>query len=145
MNDRSMRRLMLTSLGLVGFHFLTVVLHAVAHEVLSVKATPAQLAFIILVIIFAPVISGFMLPKFKKAGAALLMASMAGSFVFGLYYHLVADTIDHVAHVAHLEPAFWSAMFQVTAYLLAASEVLGVAVAGMLLGGQLRPVKQYAA
>ena len=145
MNDRCTRGLMLTSLGLVGFHFLTVVLHSVAHQVLSVKATPAQLAFIIPVIIFAPVISGFMLPKFKKAGAALLLTSMAGSFVFGLYYHFVADTIDHVAHVAHVEPAFWSAMFQVTAHLLAVSEVVGAAVAGMLLGGRSRPFKRYAA
>ena len=144
MNYRDTRGVMLTSLGLVGFHFLTVVLHSVAHEVLSVKATPAQLAFIIPVIIFAPVIAGLMLPKFRKAGAALLLASMAGSFVFGLYYHFVADTIDHVAHVAHLEPAFWSATFQVTAYLLAASEVLGAAAAGLALAGRPRPFKQYA-
>ena len=145
MNGRSTRVLMLTSLGLVGFHSLTVALHSVAHEVLSVKATPAQLAFIIPVIISAPLISGLMLPKFKKAGAALLLASMAGSFVFGFYYHFVADSIDHVAHVAHVEPAFWSAMFQVTAYLLAVSEFAGAAVAGVLLWGQSRTFKQYAA
>jgi hypothetical protein len=144
-NYRNMRGLTLTSLWLVGFHFLTVVLHSVAHEVLSVKATPAQLAFIIPVIIFAPVISGFMLPKFKRAGAALLLASMAGSFAFGLYYHFIAHTIDHVAHVAHLEPAFWSALFQVTAYLLAVSEVSGVAAAGLVLVGRPRTFKQYAA
>lgn len=146
MNGRNTRALKLTSLGLVGFHFLTVVLHSVAHETLSVKASPAQLAFIIPVIILAPLVAGFLLPKFEKAGAALLLASLAGSFVFGLYYHFVADTIDHVAHVARLQPAFWSAMFQVTAYLLAASEVSGAAAAGMLLAaGRPRPLKQNAA
>jgi hypothetical protein len=63
---------------------------------------------------------------------------MLGSFVFGLYYHFVADTIDHVAHVARLQPAFWSAMFQVTAHLLAVSEVVGAALAGLLLACRIR-------
>ena len=145
MNRRKMRALKSAALWLVGFHFLAVVLHSVAHEVLSVKATPAQLAFIIPVIIFGPVFAGLMLPKFERAGAALLLLTMVGSFVFGLYYHFVADTIDHVAHVARLQPAFWSGMFQVTALLLAVSEVLGAAVAGPLLAGRPQDFKHHEA
>ena len=145
MNRRNTRAVKLTALGLVGFHFLTVVLHSVAHEVLKVKATPAQLAFIIPVIIVAPVVAGFMLLKFEKAGAVLLLVSMLGSFAFGLYYHFVADTIDHVSHVARMQPEFWSAMFQVTSYLLAASEVAGVVVAWMLMAGRPQSFKEYAA
>ena len=144
MKNGNARALKLTALGLVGFHFLTAVLHSVAHEVLAVKATPAQLAFIIPVIILAPLIAGLALPKYMRAGAALLLASMVGSLVFGLYYHFVADTIDHVAHVAHRGPALWSATFRVTAYLLAASEVLGAAAAGALMAGRPRLSKQYA-
>ena len=146
MSNRNTRGLVLMSLGFIGFHFLTVVVHSVAHEVLAVKATPAQLAFIVPVIIVAPVVAGFVLLKFDKAGAALLLASMAGSFVFGLFYHFVAETIDHVAHVARLEPSFWSAAFRITAYLLAASEVAGAAAAAaVLLAGWPRPFKRYAA
>ncbi|HEV2764046.1 MAG TPA: hypothetical protein VGV38_13770 [Pyrinomonadaceae bacterium] len=145
MNDRTTRRLKSAALWVVGFHFLSVVLHSIAHEVLKVKATAAQLAFIIPVIIFAPVAAGFMLPKRHGAGSALLLASMAGSFVFGLYYHFVADTIDHVAHVARMEPAFWSSVFRVTAWLLLVSEALGVAVAALALAGRPRPFKHYAA
>lgn len=145
MRYRNTRGSVLMSLVLVGFHFLTVVVHSVAHEVLSVEATPAQLAFIVPVIIVAPVVAGFMLLRFEKAGAGLLLASMAGSFVFGLYYHFIANSIDHVAHVARLEPEFWSATFRVTAYLLAASEVAGAAAAGALLAGRARPLEQYAA
>jgi hypothetical protein len=145
MNNRHSRTLKLTALALVGFHFLTVVVHSVAHEILSVKATPAQLAFIIPVIIFAPVIAGFMLPKFRKTGAVLLLVSMLGSFVFGLYYHFVADTHDHVAHVVHLQPVFWSEMFRLTAYLLLVSEISGVAVAGFSLAGRSQSFKHYAA
>lgn len=145
MNNRDSRTLKLTALWLVGFHFLAVVLHSVAHEVLKVKATAAQLAFIIPVIVFAPVVAGFMLPKRHGGGSALLLVSMAGSLLFGLYYHFVADTVDHVAHVARLEPAFWSTMFRATAYLLLASEAIGAAVAVLSLAGRSRPVKHYAA
>ena len=122
------RMLKRTALGVVVFHFVVVVLHSIAHEVLSVKATPAQLAFIFPVIIVAPVVAGIMLLKFEKFGTVLLTASMIGSFVFGVYYHFIADTIDHVAHVVHLRPLFWSQMFLVTSYLLALSEMLGAAV-----------------
>ncbi|HEV2802599.1 MAG TPA: hypothetical protein VGW12_19155 [Pyrinomonadaceae bacterium] len=145
MNKQNSRTLKSTALWLVGFHFLAVVVHSVAHEILSVKATPAQLAFIIPVIIFAPVVAGFMLSRFSKAGAVLLLASMLGSFVFGLYYHFIADTIDHVAHVAQMQPAFWSAMFQITAYLLLLSEGLGVVVAGVSLASQTQSLKRYEA
>jgi hypothetical protein len=143
MNERMTRALKLTALCLVGFHFLTGVLHSAAHEALSVKTTRAQLAFIVPVIIFAPLVAGLMLTKFERAGAALLLASMLGSLAFGLYYHFVADTIDHVAHVARLRPAFWSATFQTTAWLLAVSEAAGAAVAWPLTAG--RPFKHHAA
>ncbi len=120
------------ALAVVAIHFVVVVLHSIAHQLLSVNASPAQLAFIFPVIIFAPVVAGVILPKFEKFGTVLLTASMFGSFVFGVYYHFIAETIDHVAHVAQLEPHFWSQMFLATSYLLATSELLG-AVVGLLL------------
>ena len=145
MSDKNARALKSTALWLVWVHFLTVVLHSAAHEVLSVKASPAQLAFIVPVIIIAPVVAGCLLPKFNRAGAVVLTASLLGSFAFGLYYHFVADTIDHVAHVARLRPAFWSAMFQATAYLLLASEITGAAVATLMLARPAQSFKRHAA
>jgi len=120
------------ALVVVAIHFFVVVLHSIAHQLLSVNASPAQLAFIVPVIILAPVVAGVMLPKFERFGTVLLTASMIGSFVFGVYYHFIAETIDHVAHVAQLEPHFWSQMFVATSYLLAISELLG-AIVGILL------------
>ena len=145
MNELSTRRLKLTALWLVGFHFLTVVAHSVAHEVLPVKATTAQLAFIVPVIVVAPVVAGLMLSRLTKAGAVLLLFSMLGSLAFGLYYHFVADTIDHVSHVARMEPAFWSHAFRVTAWLLLASEAAGAAAAWPLAFDRRRPFKTHAA
>ena len=122
------RTLKLTALAVVTFHFVIVVLHSIAHQILPVPATPAQLAFIVPVIIVAPIVAAFMLLKFETAGMLLLAASMLGSFVFGLYYHFIADTIDHVAHVAQMQPVLWSQMFQATSYLLAISEAAGAAI-----------------
>ena len=132
MNNRS-QTVRLLALAIVALHFAVVVLHSIAHEVLPVKATPAQLAFIIPVIIVAPVLAGILLLKFETTGTVLLAASMLGSFLFGVYYHFIADTIDHVAHVAHLQPFFWSQMFQITAYLLAIFELIGTALGLILL------------
>src|SRR5678815_6006148 len=128
-HTRTLKRI---ALVIVAFHFAVVVLHSIAHQLLSVNASPAQLAFIFPVIIVAPVVAGVMLPKFETFGTVLLTVSMFGSFVFGVYYHFIAETIDHVAHVARLEPLFWSQMFVATSYLLAISEILG-AVVGLLL------------
>jgi hypothetical protein len=128
-----MRMLKRIALAIVALHFVVVVLHSIAHQLLSVNASRAQLAFIFPVIIVAPVVAGFMLPKFERFGTVLLTASMIGSFVFGVYYHLIADTTDHVAHVAQLEPHRWSQMFVATSYLLAISELLGAIVGLMLL------------
>lgn len=133
------------ALALIVLHFAIVVLHSIAHELLPVKASPAQLAFIVPVIILAPVLAGFMLWRFSKAATILLGASMLGSFVFGLYYHFIADTIDHVGHVAQMQPALWSQMFQGTAYLLAISEIFSAALAVMLFLAQRQSFKNYAA
>jgi hypothetical protein len=127
------RTLKLTASGFIAIHFVVVVLHSIAHELLPVKASPAQLAFIVPVIVVAPVVAGLMLPKFEKFGTVLLTLSMIGSFVFGVYYHFIAETIDHVAHVAQLEPLRWSQMFLATSYLLAISEILGATVGLFLL------------
>ncbi|HEY8558858.1 MAG TPA: hypothetical protein VIL74_00540 [Pyrinomonadaceae bacterium] len=129
---RNGRTLKITAAALVVFHFLIVVLHSIAHEILAVKATAAQLAFIFPVIIAAPPVAALLLRKFEKIGSAALSLSMTGSFFFGLYYHFIARTSDHVAHVANLEPAFWAAAFEATAYLLALSE-LAAAYAGFWL------------
>jgi len=117
-----------TALVIVAIHFVVVVLHSIAHQKLPVEATPAQLAFILPVIVLAPLVAAMVLVKFERAGMVLLTAAMLGSLVFGVCYHFIADTIDHVTHVAHREPLLWAQMFVVTSYLLAVSEAAGVAV-----------------
>jgi cytochrome bd-type quinol oxidase subunit 2 len=114
------------ALAAVVAHAAVLVAHSAAHEILGVEATPAQLVFIVAVIIVAPLVAGLLLWKRKeKAGALLLSCAMIGSLVFGVYYHFVADTTDHVSHVARMSPAGWSVVFQATAFLLALIEAFG--------------------
>jgi hypothetical protein len=142
MLNQSTRTLKLLALAVIAFHFAIVVLHSAAHQVLPVTATPAQLAFIIPVIVLAPMVAGLILLRFNKAGLLLMAVSMLGSFVFGVYYHFIADTIDHVNHVAQMQPPFWSQMFQSTSYLLAISEIFGAALAVFMLLNQSRGLAQ---
>jgi len=138
-------KLKLSAVALVVIHFVVVVLHSRAHDKLPVEATPAQLVFNIPVIVVAPVVAVIVLAKFEKAGMVLLVAAMLGSLVFGVYYHFIADTIDHVAHVAHREPLFWSQMFVVTSYLLGITEAAATAVALIWLKRQTQPLKDFPA
>lgn len=146
MSHRNTRALRRAALWLVGINFVTVVLHSVAHEALGVKATAAQLVFIVAVIFVAPLAAAVLLPRAPRAAALALAAAMTGSLLFGLYYHFVADTIDHVAHVARMEPAFWAGAFRLTAILLLVFEAAGAAAAALLaFAARPQTFKHYAA
>ena len=107
-------------------HAAILALHSAAHEILGVKATPAQLVFIVAVIMIAPLLAGLLVwKKSGKAGGLLLACSMTGALLFGVYYHFIADTTDHVSHVALMSPAGWAVVFQATALLLALIEACG--------------------
>ncbi|HKQ53036.1 MAG TPA: hypothetical protein VJT74_11740 [Pyrinomonadaceae bacterium] len=122
------------ALYVVAAHAAVLVVHSTAHEILGVKASTPQLVFIVAVIIVAPLVAALLLWKRKsKAGAILLACSMAGSFAFGVYYHFVADTADHVAHVALMSPAGWAVAFQASALLLSLVEALGAWAAWTVL------------
>ena len=112
--------------AIVAAHFLVGALHGQAHQTIPVPVSPAQNAFITLVIVLAPFLAlGFLWTRFRTLGATLLTASMAGSLVFGLYYHFIASSPDHVSQV----PADgWGALFQSTAVLLMVSEAIGLLV-----------------
>jgi hypothetical protein len=117
-------------------HAAVLVVHSAAHEVLGVEASPAQLAFIVAVIIVAPLAGGLLLWKGNvKAGALVLTASMTGALAFGVYYHFVADTADHVSHVARLSPAGWAVAFQASALLLSLAEAFGAWAGARVLSG----------
>jgi hypothetical protein len=74
--------------------------HGWAHATIPVRNTPAQNTFILVVITIAPLLAGWLVLRERAAaGAALLAVSMLGSFAFGVAYHYVVQSPDHVALV----------------------------------------------
>jgi hypothetical protein len=120
--------------ALVGAHAVVTLVHGAAHAALGVFTSVAANAFIVLVIGLGPFVGLALLAGGRRSlGAAVLAATMAGSFVFGAWNHFVVAGPDHVAHLA---PGPWRATFQVTAVLLAATETAGTALGLGLLGAR---------
>lgn len=115
------------ALAIIIAHAAVVAMHAAAHQILGVEASPIQLVFIVTVIMLAPLVAGLLLwKKVRTIGALLLACSMAGSLIFGVYNHFVLISPDHVSHVGALPQKFWALIFQITAALLAFVEALGI-------------------
>lgn len=107
-------------------HLGLVLAHGAAHEALGVELGPLQLAYALVVIVVAPLGAALLLFAARlRAGFALLAAAMSGALLFGLYWHYVAISPDHVAH---LPPGEGRGLFRATALLLPVSEALGAAL-----------------
>lgn len=114
------------ALAMILIHLAVNVLHGTAHHMLAIPLTHAQGLFVGVVIVIAPLVAGLLLiVKLHRAAGALLAASMAGAFIFGVYYHFVEISPDHVAHLPAGGPDEWKIIFQTTAVLLALTEGLG--------------------
>lgn len=100
--------------------------HGAAHSMLGVEISSWQQAFIGIVIGLSPLVAAVLLWTSRaRLGAAILIGSMAAAFVFGVYYHYVAVSPDHVDH---LPPGDARGLFRGSALFVAASQALGVVV-----------------
>jgi hypothetical protein len=115
----------LATLGviLVALHFIVSVVHGAAHLNLHIDLNIWQTVYVLVVITALPLVSGFLLWRRARSGFLLLLFSMLGSLFFGGYYHFIAAGADNVSS---LGSHAWSVPFQLTAILLAATEVAGV-------------------
>lgn len=114
------------ALVIIIVHLALSVVHGMAHSRLEIALSHAQEVFVAGVILAAPLVAGFLLlVKLPRAGGLLLAVSMAGALLFGVYYHFIAISSDHVAHLPAAGPGEWKMIFQTTAALLAATEVMG--------------------
>jgi hypothetical protein len=107
-------------------HTVIVLLHGAAHQELNVALSLWQKNYAASVILLAPIVAAVLLwTRHGHTGFLLLTASMAGSLIFGLYYHYVAVSADHVSHIP---PGDAQGLFRLTALLLTAPETFGSAV-----------------
>src|SRR6185295_12509863 len=112
-------------------HLVVNVLHGRAHTELAVELSSWQQFFVIAVILLAPLVALVLSwTRYIKAGSWLLLGAMLGSLIFGICYHYIIISNDHVAHLPPGEARY---LFRVTALLLVVTEIVGVAVAAIAI------------
>jgi len=112
----------------VILHAIVTAPHSIAHTNLHIAMDTWQNIYIFVVILIAPIVAAVFIWIRRRSGFALLTISMIGSFVFGVYYHFIATGSDNAFT---LPASSWTLTFQLTAWLLAITE-LGGAVIGFL-------------
>ena len=126
--------------AVVVVHFVVAGVHGVAHVGAGVALTAAQLVFVVVVITAAPVYGLYRHYRGPGAqGAAILVASMAASLVFGWFFHFVAGTPDNVTRVEPGVVGDWATAFDSSAYIVACIELLGTLLAVALLAPEPMP------
>lgn len=96
---------------------------AIAHVEIPVSLSLVQSLFVGIVIVLTPIIAAVLLwTQFYSIGSWLLLSSMAGAIVFGIYNHFIVISPDHVSQVFF---EGWGLLFQVTAILTLIVDGLG--------------------
>jgi len=104
-------------------HTAVVVLHAWAHAKLGVDLSRFEIAFIVSVIMVAPIVAGALTwTPYRRPGAAILTVAMFGALIFGAYHHFLASGMDNISEVPS---GNWGALFRLTALSLAIVEGFG--------------------
>lgn len=100
--------------------------HGFAHDGAHVGLSPAQMLFVVTVILAGPVV-GLLVQRLvlRRAGAWLIAVTMAAALAFGVRNHFMIPGADHVSAIA----GEWRLLFGATAALLALTEALGAALA----------------
>ncbi|XGW00750.1 MAG: hypothetical protein ACAF41_34170 (plasmid) [Leptolyngbya sp. BL-A-14] len=109
--------------AIVLLHAIAHGLHGLAHVKIPVSLSSLQSVFIVAVIFLAPIIAAILLwTTFDRVGSWLLLSSMAGAILFGLYNHLLVISPDHISQVSSTG---WGLLFQITAILTLIVDGLG--------------------
>ena len=126
----SRRNALLATLFVVA-HLAVGVIHTLAHEGLGVGLTHFQDLFVNGVYVGLPILAAVLVwTRLHRVGAVVLLASIAASLVFGVWYHFVFVSPDHVAH---LPQGGQRLLFRITAGLMTLVDAGGVWLGAMLL------------
>ncbi|HEY8227755.1 MAG TPA: hypothetical protein VIG25_20965 [Pyrinomonadaceae bacterium] len=108
-------------------HFGVSFAHGHAHTQLGVGLATWQWYYVYVVITLAPFLALALLwTRRVRVGLVLLMLSMAGALLFGVYYHYVFTSPDNVSH---LPLGSAQGLFRATAALLVMTELFGLIIA----------------
>ena len=117
-----MKRIHVLGIAIVILHAFINIPHGMAHSNLHIQMNLWQKTYILLVINLLPLLAAVLIWRRKRIGFLLLLFSMAGSFLFGVFYHFIAAGPDNVASLTS-HP--WANTFEWSAYLLALTEAAG--------------------
>lgn len=120
-----MRSIRILAIAIVLLHLAISMPHGMAHSNLHIQMKLWQNVYIWIVITLLPLVSAVLIWIRRRSGFPLLLCSMAGAFLFGVFYHFIAVGPDNVTSLpVHSS----SGMFQGTAILLAVVEAVGVII-----------------
>ena len=120
------RSIALLSTVSVLAHLVVSIVHGRAHERLSVGLSNWQNLYVLIVIVIAPLLAMVLIwTRLAHFSLLLLVLSMAASLIFGIAYHYVVISPDHVSH---LPPGDAHGLFRTTALLLVVTELFGIVI-----------------
>ena len=120
------RSIVFLSTVFVLAHLVVSMVHGRSHESLGVGLSSWQNTYVLTVIVIAPLIAMALIwTRYARMGLLLLVISMAGSLIFGVVYHYIVISLDHVSH---LPPGDAQGLFRTTALLLVLTELFGLVV-----------------
>jgi len=127
------------AIAVVLVNAIVLLAHDAAHRGLGILLSSWQEVFVYTVIVPSPILALLLIRRHARTGYALLLLSMLGSFLFGVYFHFVAISPDHVSH---LPPGDSQQVFRATAVLMAVVQAGGALVGALGLAGlgSRRPV-----
>jgi hypothetical protein len=102
-------------------------IHVLAHSGANIWVSFLGNAFVVVVILIAPLVSLFLFhtARLEWLGALLLFLSMLAAFLFGVWNHFLLPASDNIWHVL---PGVWQLPFQVTAVLLTILQAAGTGI-----------------
>ena len=123
--------------AIVILHAIAHGLHGLAHLEIPVALSSSQSVFIGVVILLTPIIAAVLLwTSFAHIGGWLLIGSMTGAILFGIYNHFIVISPDHISHVSF---EGWGLLFQATAILTLIVDGFGCWVGTWVLRPVQRP------
>ena len=119
---------------LAAVHLVVCIWHGQAHQALAVMLSPANNAFVLLVIVLAPIAAGLLVwTRFHRAGLWCFFLAMVASFLFGVYHHYLLVSPDNVHHLPSGGAAAVRSAFITSAAVLAFLELAAAACSGFFL------------
>lgn len=129
---------------LIALHLAVVVRHGGAHTALAITLSPGNTAFVLIVILLAPLIGlALIWTRYAVAGTWIVVLSMAGALLFGVYHHYLTVSPDNIHHLPAGNAAVQSTFVR-SAGALALLELGSLVVGAFLLRSLLRKARRHA-